>query len=149
MKFEKKYCFKCSSKKRKNFINFSKSNLIPNNDNIIKCKANQELNNYYTPNEFIYYDEDELFILLNENKDVSYNLSCIITSVETIIPETKNVSQSNSDLNYKTSGSNSTGMIIGIIAGVIALIAGIVLIVYCIYKKKVKNKKKNILRLNY
>ena len=62
-------------------------NLIPNNDNIIKCKANQELNNYYTPNEFIYYDEDELFILLNENKDVSYNLSCKNESLGTNIPE--------------------------------------------------------------
>jgi len=147
LKFEKKYCFKCYSKKRKNFINFSKSNLIPNNDNIIKCKANQELNNYYTPNEFIYYDEDELFILLNENKDVSYNLSCKNESLGTNIPEPS--TQNNRGYLSKTSGSNSTGMIVGIIAGVIALIAGIVLIVYCIYKKKVKNKKKNILRLNY
>ena len=113
-----------------NFIEESNSsiidancNLIPNNDNIIKCKTNQEINNYYTPNEFIYYDEDELFILLNENKDVSYNLSCKNESLGTNIPEPS--TQNNRGYLSKTSGSNSTGMIVGIIAGVIALIAAL------------------------
>ena len=125
--------------------------LIPSNNNIIKCISNQELNNYYNPNDFIYYDEDELLILLNENKESNYNLSCKTNSdipeaikttiINNIEPASTYYSPNPSiSKNSKSSGSSSTGMLIGIIAGIIVLIAGIVLIAYCIYQKKCKRQ---------
>ena len=145
------------------FIEYSTSDiidinctLIPSN-NIIKCKSNQELNNYYTPKDFIYYDEDELFIIFNENKEEAYNLLCNINPIgidnksdEPIVSTISNAvepndSDSPSSSNYifqgnnKTSGSSSTGMLIGIIAGSIAFIVCIILTIFCLRKKCRKN----------
>ena len=136
------------------FIEYSTSNIIdinctltPSNNNIIKCKTNQELNNYYTPKDLIYYDEDELFIIYNENKEETNNLLCNINPIATdhendepIASTIVNIAEPNhtdAHSNYdtvinskKSDSSSKTIVIIGVAIGIVVL-AVVGTIIYC------------------
>ena len=121
--------------------------LSSNNNNIIKCKTNQKLNNLYFINDYIYYDNEELFILFNDDKTVNYNLLCeedsfnsdkepFSTTDDYNVEPIPNTEEFNKPIQYsKNSGSISTGMIIGLIVGGIIILGSIILASICIYKK--------------
>ena len=127
-------------------------NLASNNSNIIKCKTNQKLNNLYFINDYKYYDNNELIILFNDDKTINYNLLCeedSFNSDKAQIPTTDiykveplpNTEEPIKINQYnKNSGSNSTGMIVGVIVGIIVL-GSIIFASICIYKKCRKKNK--------
>ena len=129
--------------------------LTSNNNNIIKCKSNQKLNNLYFINDYIYYDNNELFILFNDDKTINYNLLCeedTFNSDNEPIPSTysydvepiPNTDQFNTPIQYnKSSGSISTGMIIGLIIGGIILLGSIILAIICLIPKCCPTKNEN------
>ena len=94
-----------------------------NNNYEIPCTLNNEVNNSYTLNDYISYDDNELLTIVPENKSSSFFLSCK-DEIKKIIDKKKN------------SGLSKGAIIAIIIVGALVVIISIAIGFYfCKYKK--------------
>ena len=144
----------------KNSIN-ANCTLSSKNNNEITCHLNKEVNNAYYLKDYIYYDNNELYTIIPNNKSSFYSLFCKENNTNNNIKgedKTDNINNQNNttnendtDITDNTNNTNisynyipkkdsesgpSIGLIIGIIAGAVVFIAIMTIIVVCLVKKK-------------
>ena len=135
-----------------NFIEiFNTSNIIKSNcslsknNNKINCILNKAIHSIFFFEDFIHYDDNELFAIIQDNKIISYNMLNKQNSFDIFRESFINPTLECSKDNFKDEDSKivslSNGIIICIIIGGIIILTSIILIFICVYKRYSKESK--------
>ena len=116
-------------KTEKNIIN-GRCILSKNNSNNIPCKLNEEVNDLYVIQEYLYYDSKELIAIIMENKTSPFSIIC------------SNENKTISGYSYYNSKQRESNKILAIIISIPVIIIVVIIISIIIYTKfKYSGKK--------